>query len=179
MSDSQESKSGRPAASGMFRPDATLQQKVVVIALMCAAIADIVLMLYGRATHRTSLSLIGAVLFLGPLGAGVIWSRIRAKRDPAFAQRLAETRARLEPMQRARQSQLKLRMTTAAVILVALLGLGLLRPVIPVLAHIGRAGFVVLAQILGVAVALALWFGWRFMRTRAKDGKSQTGSGKI
>jgi hypothetical protein len=178
MSGGRDSKSGQPRAPAMFRPDATPRQKAMAFVLLILLGAGLVLLLYGRVTGRSAASLAGFALFFVPLGIAIVHARLRAKRDPAFARQVAETQARMAPQQRARQSQLKQRAVAAAAILAMLLMLGLLRSVIPALAHMSKASFVILAQFLGAAVASALWFGWRLMKAKP-SGESRPGSDQI
>jgi hypothetical protein len=164
MSVGQEAKSGRP--SGMFRPDATRRQKAMALVILGLLATGLILLLYGRATGGTAASVAGLVLFFGPLGAAIVHARIRARRDPVFAREVAEAQAKFAPQQRARQSRMKLQVISAVAILVMLLTLGLLRYTIPALAHMGKAGFVILAQFLGGAAALALGLGWRLVNRK-------------
>jgi hypothetical protein len=168
MSVGQDSKSGQP--SGIFRPDATRRQKAMALVILGLLATGLILLLYGRVTGGTAASVAGLALFFGPLGAAIIHARIRARRDPVFAREVAETQAKFAPQQRARQSRMKLQVISAAAILVMFLTLGLLRSTIPALAHMSKAGFVILAQFLGAAAAMALWLGWRLIKKKNAVG---------
>jgi hypothetical protein len=165
MSVGQDSKSGLP--SGIFRPDATRRQKAMALIILGLLVTGLILLLYGRATGGTAASVAGLALFFGPLGAAIVHARIRARRDPVFAREVAETQAKFAPQQRARQNRMKLQVISAAAILAMLLMLGLLRSAIPALAHMSKTGFVILAQFLGGAAALALGLVWRLVKRKA------------